>query len=90
MVKNIGLVWLKDDFRIKKNLALSEATRKHKEVVAFYLYKKKKFEKQESQKWWVAKSLEEFKIKLSKYNINLEVLEIDSYKSFFELLQKKK
>ena len=41
MVKNIGLVWLKDDFRIKKNLALSEATKKHKEVVAFYLYKKK-------------------------------------------------
>ena len=41
MVKNIGLVWLKDDFRIKKNLALSEATRKHKEVVAFYLFKKK-------------------------------------------------
>ena len=89
MVKNIGLVWLKDDFRVKKNLALSEATRKHKEVVAFYLFKKKKFEKQESQRWWVAKSLEEFKIKLAKYNINVEVLEIDSYKSFFELLLKK-
>ena len=89
MVKNIGLVWLKDDFRIKKNLALSEATKKHKEVVAFYLYKKKKFEKQEAQRWWIAKSLEEFKIKLAKYNINVEVLEIDSYKSFFDLLLNK-
>ena len=89
MVNNIGLVWLKDDFRVKKNLALSEATRKHKEVVAFYLFKKKKFEKQESQRWWIAKSLEEFKIKLAKYNINVEVLEIDSYKSFFEGLLNK-
>ncbi len=42
MAKNIGLVWLKDDFRLKKNLALIEATRNHKQVVVFYLYKKKK------------------------------------------------
>ena len=41
MAKNIGLVWLKDDFRLKKNLALIEATRNHKQVVVFYLYKKK-------------------------------------------------
>ena len=42
MVKNIGLVWLKDDFRLKKNLALAEATKNHDLVVAFYLFKKKK------------------------------------------------
>ena len=41
MVKNIGLVWLKDDFRLKKNLALAEATKNHDLVVAFYLFKKK-------------------------------------------------
>ena len=41
MDKNIGLFWLKDDFRLKKNLALAEATNKHNQVVAFYLYKKK-------------------------------------------------
>ena len=40
MSKKIGLFWLKDDFRLKKNLALSEATNKHEQVVAFYLYKK--------------------------------------------------
>ena len=43
MIKNIGLVWVKDDFRVKKNNALSEATKKHDQVVAFYLYKNKKF-----------------------------------------------
>ena len=40
MTKNIGLVWLRDDFRLKKNLALVEATKNHNQVVAFYLYKK--------------------------------------------------
>ena len=41
MSKKIGLFWLKDDFRLNKNLALSEATKNHNTVVAFYLFKKK-------------------------------------------------
>ena len=83
MGKNIGLFWLKDDFRIRKNLALFEATKNHDQVVAFYLYKKQKFDYQEAQKWWVSRSLEEFRKKLDKYNINLEIIKIDSYKKFF-------
>ena len=90
MTKNIGLVWVKDDFRLKKNLALIEATKNHNQVVAFFLYKKKKFDNQEAQKWWVYESLQEFKKKLINYNINLEVIAIDSYKSFFEKLFQKK
>ena len=45
MDKNIGLFWLKEDFRIKKNLALAEATKNHHKVTVFYLYKKKKISK---------------------------------------------
>ena len=90
MTKNIGLVWLKDDFRLKKNLALIEATKNHNQVVVFFLYKKKKFDDQEAQKWWVCESLQEFKKKLTNYNINLEIIEIDTYKSFFENLFQKK
>ena len=90
MHKNIGLFWLKDDFRLKKNPALIEATHRHDKVISFYIYKKKKFDHQESQKWWVAKSLEEFKKKLLKYNINLEIVKTETYKSFFEKLFKKK
>ena len=41
MTKNIGLFWLKEDFRLKKNLGLIEATKRHEKVVVFYLYKKK-------------------------------------------------
>ena len=90
MANQIGLFWLKDDFRIKKNSALIEATKNHREVVAFFLYKKSKFESQEAQKWWVSKSLSEFKNKLARYNINLEIISIETYKSFFEQLFKKK
>ena len=90
MSKKIGLFWLKDDFRLKKNLALSEVTNKHEEVVAFYLYKKNQLDNQTAQKWWIGKSLIEFKNKLSVYNINLEIIKIETYKSFFENLFKKK
>ncbi len=90
MNNNIGLVWLKDDFRIKKNFALIEATKNHDKVIAFFLYKKEKFVNQEAQKWWVSKSLEEFKKTLSVYNIKLEIIKTDNYKSFFEKLFVKK
>ena len=90
MIKNIGLVWLKDDFRLNKNSALIEATKNHDQVCAFFLYKKQKYENQEAQKWWVAKSLEVFEKQLSDYNINLEIIKIDTYRSFFEKILKKK
>ena len=57
MRKNIGLFWLKDDFRLKKNFGLIEATKNHDQVVVFYLYKKKKFKNQESQRWWLGTSI---------------------------------
>ena len=90
MVKNIGLVWLKDDFRIRKNHALIEATKNHNHVVTFFLFKKKKFENQEAQKWWVSKSLTDFKKKLNEYNISLEIVKTETYKNFFEKLFNKK
>ena len=61
MDKKIGLFWLRDDFRFAKNDGLIEATTNHDQVVVFYLYKKKTFSDQEAQKWWLSKSLENFK-----------------------------
>ncbi len=90
MTENIGLVWLKDDFRLKKNLALIEATKENNKVVVFFLLKKKKFDEQEAQKWWVRESLQVFRKQLINYNINLEIVLTDTYKSFFEKLFTKK
>ena len=89
MGRNIGLFWLKDDFRFRKNLALAEATKNHDQVVAFYLFKTQKYKIQTAQKWWLAKSLFEFKKKLEGYNISLEIIKTDQYKFFFEELFKR-
>ena len=89
MDKKIGLFWLRDDFRLCKNNGLIEATINHEEVVAFYLYKKNTYKNQEAQKWWLSKSLCNFKKKLSSLNINLEIIETESFKFFFEKLLKK-
>jgi deoxyribodipyrimidine photolyase len=89
MDKKIGLFWLRDDFRLSKNYGLIEATLNHDEVVAFYLYKKNTYHNQEAQKWWLSKSLYNFKQKLSNLNINLEIIETASFKVFFEKLLKK-
>ena len=90
MDKKIGLFWLRDDFRISKNNGLIEATYNHDQVVIFYLYKKKKYQYQEAQKWWLSKSLYNFQKNLDNFNINLEILEVDSYKFFFDKLLKNK
>ena len=91
MDKKIGLFWLRDDFRITKNIGLIEAVRNHDQVVVFYLYKKSTYKNQEAQKWWLSKSLLHFKKQLSEFNINLEIIKIDSFKIFFDkLLTKKK
>ena len=41
MKKNVGIVWLRNDFRILKNDALSYATQNHDQVCVFYILKKK-------------------------------------------------
>jgi deoxyribodipyrimidine photo-lyase len=90
MKKRIGLFWLRDDFRIKRNLGLYEATKNHDEVVVFYLYKKLLYQNQQAQRWWLSKSLLNFKKKLSSFNIGLEIIKTDSFKIFFNQLLKKK
>ena len=89
MDKKIGLFWLRDDFRIIKNDGLIEATKNHDQVVVFYLYKGDTFKEKEAQKWWLSKSLSNFQKKLSVLNINLEIVETNSFKLFFDNLVKR-
>ena len=89
MDKKIGLFWLRDDFRFSKNNGLVEATTNHERVVVFYLYKEEIYKDQEAQKWWLSKSLLNFKKKLVKLNISLEIIETNSFKIFFDKLVKK-
>ena len=90
MNKNIGIVWLRDDFRILRNDALAYAAENHKNVCALYVFKKKNFKNREAQLWWLYQSLKNFKKKLNKFNINLEIIEATSYKESFDQIISKK
>jgi len=90
MVKKLGLVWIREDFRITRNYALSSASKDNDSVVAFYIFKEKKFEDKEAQKWWLSKSLSMFKSDLKDLNINLQIIRAESYQSVFQKLINKK
>ncbi len=90
MNKNIGIVWLRDDFRTIKNEALAYASQNHENVCAIYVYKKKDFTKRSAQLWWLYKSLKNFREKLNQFNINLEIVNANSYKEVFETISRKK
>ena len=69
-----AIVWIREDFRIHHNQALSYAARNHDQVTALYIYNPKNFiGKREAQQWWLSKSLQSFDDDLSKLNINLEI-----------------
>ena len=90
MKRNKGIVWLRNDFRLLKNDALAYATQNHDHVCAFYILKKKDFNKRSAQLWWLYQSIKNFKKKLNKFNINLEIVEANSYKEVFEQIVSKK
>ena len=88
-MKSTGIFWIREDFRIDNNPALSFATNNHENVVALYIYNNNEFDnKREAQKWWLFKSLESIKTELSKFKINLEILKGDEMDILSKLKKK--
>ena len=88
-MSDTGIFWIRDDFRIEDNPALSFATQNHDNVIALFIYNNKNFDNQtEAQKWWVSKSLEAFEKDLSKYNINLQIVKGDELEIFSKIKKK--
>ena len=51
---NTALVWIRDDFRIQNNDALTYASNKHDIVTAVFIFNSNIFDqKREAQKCWV-------------------------------------
>ena len=74
-MNDTAIIWIRDDFRLKNNPALSYAINNHKSISVVYVYNKDKFDNvREAQKWWISKSLNNFKLDLEKYNIELEII----------------
>ena len=77
-MKQKAIFWLREDFRIENNPALSNACNNHDEVVCLYIFNPKNYlGKREAQQWWLSKSLENFAQELLKLNINLEIQQGD-------------
>ena len=50
-MKSTGIFWIREDFRIDNNPALSFATNNHENVIALYIYNNNEFDnKREAQK----------------------------------------
>ena len=90
-MSSTGIFWIREDFRIENNPALSFATQNHDNVIALYIYDNNDFDnKREAQKWWVFKSLETLKKELSDYKINLEIVKGDELEIFSKFNKKDK
>ena len=90
-MNNIGIFWIREDFRIENNPALSFATQNHDNVIALYIYNSNDFDdKREAQKWWVFKSLEALKKELSDYKISVEIVKGDELEIFSKFNKKDK
>ncbi len=89
-MSDIGIVWIREDFRLENNAALSYASQNHELVIALYIYNNFDFDnKREAQKWWVSKSLKSFENELSKYKINLQILKGDEVEIFSKIKKKR-
>jgi len=90
-MSSTGIFWIREDFRIENNPALSFATQNHDNVIALYIYNNNDFDnKREAQKWWVFKSLETLKKELSDYKINLEIVKGEELEIFSKFNKKDK
>ena len=84
---SLSVFWLKDDFRISNNQAIKALIEdKSSEKKTIYIYEKHKYQLCETQKWWLARSLEIFKEKLESLKIMLDVVHENSTKSIKKLI----
>jgi deoxyribodipyrimidine photo-lyase len=86
-----SVVWLKDDLRMLDNQALSTLIKdQNPKKIALFILEKDAYLKRQAQAWWLAKSLENFQIKLEKNNIILDVVLGNAEKTIENLIKNKK
>ena len=49
-MSNTGIFWIREDFRIENNPALSYATQNHEKVIGLYIYNNNDFDKKRGLK----------------------------------------
>ena len=82
-----SLLWLKDDFRVSNNQAITALIEDENKVKkAIYVFEKETYLLCEAQRWWLAKSLEIHKKKLENLNISLDVIHENTQKTLKKII----
>jgi deoxyribodipyrimidine photo-lyase len=82
-----SLLWLKDDFRVSNNQAITALIEDENKVKkAIYVFEKETYLLCEAQRWWLAKSLEIHKKKLENLNISLDVIHENTKKTLKKII----
>ena len=82
-----SLLWLKDDFRVSNNQAITALIEDENKVKkAIYVFEKETYLLCEAQRWWLAKSLEIYKKKLENLNISLDVIHENTKKTLKKII----
>ena len=92
-----GLVWLRNDLRVRDNPALTKACQDHDEVVVFYIATPKTWKshnKAAVQVEWILRNLQVLSVELSKLNIAFLFGQVGTFKqsvsSLVKLVEEKK
>ena len=66
------IYWIRNDFRFKDNEALFYFSQEKGEKKLIYIYDESKFTKRSAQKWWLYKTLTEFRNNLEAKKYKFE------------------
>ena len=83
------IYWLRNDFRLNDNEALSYLLSSENDNFIFFSYDKEKYKFRSAQKWWLYKTLKIFDKKLSEIGVKF-IVENDLEYSFLEKIIKNK
>ena len=83
------IYWLRNDFRLNDNEALSYLLSSENTNFVFFSYDKEKYKFRSAQKWWLYKTLKIFDKKLSEIGVKF-IVENDLECSFLEKILKNK
>jgi len=82
------IFWLRNEFRLSDNEALSYYSKHKEKGFAFYAYDQHKFKGRSAQKWWIYKTLLNFEEKISNVGIKF-IFSYDDEVSFIKSIIKK-
>ena len=83
------IYWLRNDFRLNDNEALSYLLSNENDNLVFFSYDKEKYKFRSAQKWWLYKTLKIFDKKLSEIGVKF-IVESDLECSFLKKIIKNK